>query len=179
MTQILRCFALALALPLGALNAQETAAVAPGTRVRVQNDETLHNYRVIGTLESIDSSTIVVLKQEGDTVKVPRRPSTRLDVSAGPGVCGPDNRGACVAIGFLGGAGLGALVGAIASNGPNCSDEPCALAYLVTVPLGALVGTVVGLSVGGEHWRRAEIPARLSIGPDGSGRLALGLSVPF
>ncbi len=44
MTHIFRWFALALALPLGSLSAQETPTVARGTRVRVTNDE--HPHRV-------------------------------------------------------------------------------------------------------------------------------------
>ncbi len=35
MTHMFRCFALALALPLGSISAQETPTVARGTRVRV------------------------------------------------------------------------------------------------------------------------------------------------
>jgi len=185
MTHIFRWFALALALPLGSLSAQETPTVARGTRVRVTNDEHPHYVRVVGTLESIDSSTIIVRRDDGDTINVPRHPGTWLDVSAGPGACSP-NRGTCVAIGLLGGAALGAVVGWISvqsqggtGSGSHCSDSPCELVYLLTVPAGALVGTIVGAGVGGEHWEGAALPARLSVGPDGSGRFAVGLSLRF
>lgn len=182
MTCILRCFAVAFALPLGALTAQETPPVAPGTRVRVMNDEHLQRVRVVGTLESIDSSTIIVRRENGESVNVPREPSTRLDVSAGPGMCSPGRRGNCVAIGFLGGAGVGALAGAIAQHACASGTEDkslCVLWFLITIPVGAVVGTIVGAVVGGEHWERANLPARLSFGPDGSARFALGLSVQF
>jgi hypothetical protein len=50
----------------------------------------------------------------------------------------------------------------------------CAVA--LALPLGALK---VGMAVGGEHWHRAELPAQLSIGPDGSGGVRLGLALQF
>lgn len=71
---------LALAVPLGAAIAQETATVAPGSRVRVTTD----TRRATGTLESIDSTTIVVRRRNGATVAFPRDRGTSLDVSAGP-----------------------------------------------------------------------------------------------
>jgi len=182
MTHIFRCVAVPLALPLGALGAQEAPVVQSGARVRVMNDETLHNYLVVGTLESVDSSTIILRREDGQTVKVPRRPFTRLDVSTGPGSCSPGRRGTCVAIGF----GLGALVGAasglIIGDAYRCAsgrgENTCGPFLLVAVP-GALVGAIIGGLVGGEHWKSAPLPARLSLGPDGSGRFTLGLSVRF
>jgi len=116
----------------------------------VTSDDGLHFKRVVGTLESIDSSSIVVRRDNGDSVDFPRGPSTRLDVSAGPGLCSEGRRGNCAVIGLFGGAGLGFLAGAVVIGGSNCGEE-CGLAYLFTVPLGALVGIVVGASVGGEH----------------------------
>ena len=126
------CLALTLALPLGAPAAQETPTLAPGTRVRV----TTPDGRVVGTLEAIDSATIVVRRQNGRVANLPKARGTRVDVSAGPGTCSPGHRGTCVAIGFLGGATLGVGVGAIAVS--SCNGDLCGLYYLVTVPAGAL-----------------------------------------
>jgi hypothetical protein len=182
MTHILRCVAVALALPLGALGAQEAPVLQSGARVRVRNDDHFTRVRVVGTLESIDSSSVIVRRENGESVTVPRQPGTRLDVSAGPGMCSGGRRSNCVVIGFLGGAAVGVLAGIPIKRGSRCGGEnglPCGFIYLATIPLGALVGTMVGLLVGDEHWHRAELPARLSIGPDGSGRFAVGLSVPF
>ena len=160
------CLALTLALPLGAPAAQETPTLAPGTRVRV----TTPDGRVVGTLESIDSATIVVRRQNGRTANLPMGRGTRVDVSGGPGTCSPGHRGTCVLVGFLGGAALGVGVGAGAAS--NCGEDPlCGLYYLITVPAGALVGTIVGAVVGGEHWNRVELPARLSLAPDVPGAL--------
>jgi hypothetical protein len=176
MTHMLRCFAVALALPLATLDAQQAPVVQSGTRVRVMNDETVYSYLVVGTLESVDSSTIILRRDDGETVKVPRRPLTRLDVSTGPGSCSPGRRGTCVAIGALGGALLG--VAAVIVTGQLVPIE-ASTGLAVTVPGGALVGAMIGGLVGGEHWKSASLPARLSLGPDGSGRFALGLSVRF
>jgi hypothetical protein len=180
MTHIFRCVAVALALPLGALGAQEAPVLQSGARVRVRNDDHFHYVRVVGTLESIDSSTIIVRRENGESVNVPRQPGTRLDVSAGPGMCSPGRRGNCVAIGFTGGAALGAVTGLIIGDQQRCAERRDCAAFLVVAALpGALLGVFVGAVVGGEHWKGAPPPARLSLGPDGSGRFALGLSVPF
>ena len=181
MTATLRCFAVALALPLGDLKAQEAPTVAPGTRVRVMNDETVYRYDVVGTLQSVDSSTIILRRDDGDILKVPRRPLTRLDVSTGPGSCSPGRRGTCVAIGFGLGALVGAAAGLIIGQEYRCAsggENTCGPFLLVAVP-GALAGAIVGGLVGGEHWKTAPLPARVNLGPDGSGQFALGLSVPF
>lgn len=187
------CFTLALGLPLGALGAQEARALTAGARVRVIAPKPVCNgpeasscYRkVVGSLESIDRATIVVRRETGETVNVPRAPGTQLDVSTSRGQCSRQ-RGGCVALGFFGGAALGALVGWISVQaqggvGPGatggCNDSPCELVYLFTVPAGAVLGTIVGAVVGGEDWERADVPARLSVGPDGSGRFAVGLSL--
>jgi|SRR5712692_6487343 len=176
MTHMLRCFAVALALPLATLDAQQPPVVQSGTRVRVMNDETVYSYLVVGTLESVDSSTIILRRDDGETVKVPRRPLTRLDVSAGPGACGRGRRPKCLVIGALGGAVLG-VAAVIAAGQVAPIEASTGLAY--TVPLGALLGVMIGAVVPGEHWKSASLPARLSLGPNGSGRFALGLSVRF
>jgi hypothetical protein len=110
MRRIFCCFALALGLPLRALGAQEAPALAPGARVRVISPEHARYERVIGTLESLDTATIVVRRENGQTVSVLRQPGTRLDVSAGPGACGSGRRPNCLVIGALGGVVLGVAV---------------------------------------------------------------------
>lgn len=192
MRHIYRCVALALVVPLGALRAQDTTGLARGARVRVRLAGTCEftgpscpHRSVVGTLDSIDSLTIVVHNEAGEAVRFPRLPNTRIDASAGPGAC-TFRRGNCVAIGVLGGAALGALAGWIyvqsqggAGSGTSCQENLCELVYLFTVPAGALVGTIVGASVGGEDWKQVEPPVRVGVRPDGVGGIAVGVSVPF
>lgn len=168
------CLIVTLLLPLAAPVAQQAPTLARGARVRVIAPDR----RVVGQLESIDSAAIVVRRQNGEIVTVARAERTRVDVSAGPGSCSPGRRGGCVALGFLGGAVVGIGVGAIAVSG--CDGELCGLYYLVTVPAGALLGTIVGAVVGGEHWKRAETPARITFAPDDRGKaVRVGVQVRF
>ena len=140
--------------------------------------------RPMVTTESLVLSSRLTLRQsscggeDGATVNWRREPDTRLDVSAGPGRCSGGRRGGCVVLGLFSGAALGALAGPPFATGSRCNDEPCALVCFLTVPAGALVGTIVGAWVGGEHWKRATLPASVTVWPR-SGRVALGLSVHF
>ncbi len=133
--------------------------------------------QVIGSLESIDSAAIVVRRENSQSVTVLRRPGMRLDLSTGPGACGGGRRANCIVIGALCGAFLG--VAAVIVAGQLAPIE-ASTGLAVTVPGGAVVGTIIGAVVGGgEHWERADLPAHLSVGPDGFGRFALALSVRF
>jgi hypothetical protein len=41
------------------------------------------------------------------------------------------------------------------------------------------LGTIIGAVLRVEQWESAPMLARLRLGPDGAGRVALGLSLPF
>jgi hypothetical protein len=178
-----------LGLPRGALNAQEAPALAAGARVRVfgpkadctSSEVAPCYFKAVGSLQSIDSASIIVRSEDGEIVRVPRAPRTRLELNTHRGGCS-GRRGECVALGFLGGAALGAAVAFIsvqAQGGPRaCGENLCELAYWLAVP-AAVVGTIVGAVTGGDDWEDADLPARLSAGPDGSGGLQVGLTLPF
>ena len=93
-------------------------------------------------------------------------------------MCGQGRRAACVIGGFLGGALVGLGAGAIVGGGCN-GDELCGIQYVFTIPAGALVGIIVGSVIGGEHWDRADVPATVTFRPEGSGRVAVGVSLRF
>lgn len=180
MTYTLRCVALMLVLPLVSLTAQDAPFLESGSRVRVTNSQhSERTVRVAGALESIDSNTIVVRRDNGERVSVPRLPYTQFEVSNGPGACSGGRRGGCVAIGFLGGTLVGVLAAVAGGGTSGCSDCGNGLIFLWTVPAGALVGTVIGAVVGGEHWQSVTPRARLSIGPNDARGLRLGLSLPL
>src|SRR5438034_2910354 len=129
-------FALALGLPLGALGAQETPALAPGVRVRVTAPD---GWRDVGpgSLEAIDSATIVVRRANGTTVAFPRERGTQLEVSWGPGACsGGPRRCGGIARGFGGAAPLGIPAGV--GGAPRCRwRERFGLAFACTGPAWA------------------------------------------
>ncbi len=169
--KLLCCLTLALAVPLVAV-AQESPSLSPspslwlspGTRVRVISPHGRSFRNVVGALESIDRNSIVVRRQNGTYARLPRMASTRLAVSQGPGACSNGRRGGCVVVGLLAGGVLGAGAGAIQAS--SCRGKAyCGLVYLVTVPVGALLGTAVGAIIGGERWRAAEPPVHLTITP--------------
>ena len=112
--------------------------------------------------------TIVMNDARGVRREFPRGPYTRLDLSAGSGACG-GRRCECVVLGLFGGAALGAAVGFIpvqSQGGPKqCGDNLCELIYAFTIPGGALVGTIVGVIVGAEHWHRVDLPVRVGFTP--------------
>ena len=177
MNPIRHCaFAVVLSLAVNRLPAQHppAPAPAPGDRVRV----TSADRRTTGTLESIDGDTIVVRRSNGALTKFARAPRPRLDVSTGAGMCGEGRRATCVIGGFLGGALVGLGAGAIVGGGCN-GDELCGIQYVFTIPAGALVGIIVGSVVGGEHWDRVDVPASVTFRPEGSGRVAVGVSLRF
>lgn len=158
------CLALALALPTGTL-AGQLAPIARGTRVRVTSPNgPMAPYRVTGTLESINDASIVVLQGNGRATTLTRGEGSRMEVSAGPGTCGRQRAG-CVLLGFVGGVLVGFGAGAV-----SCGKRPTeCYAPILTVPAGALVGIIIGATVGGERWKKvAELPTRLSLAPNPS-----------
>ncbi len=183
------CFALALSLQLGTLNAQEPPVLAPGVRVRVVRPDPgcgapgafwCRRWKVVGTLASVDSLAVVVHDEDGRSKSVPRVTGIELDVSQGPGFCGGRRRVRCVGAGLIGGAALGTLYGAIWAHAHRTScTEDCGLVYLVSVPIGAALGTLFGAVAGGEHWTATALPVRLSLAPSDHGRFSLGLSMRF
>ena len=155
--------ALLVLLPAGTLAAQEPPTLAPGTRVRV----TTISQTVVGTIESLDSALIVVRRPNRELVTFPTQ-YLRVDVSAGPGFCA-GMRSTCIVIGLVGGAAVGFGVPALIISMNENAGELDGLIVVVTVPLGALVGTVVGATVGGERWKRVDLSAVLSPAPGGPG----------
>src|SRR5260370_27552724 len=109
------CWAIALGLPLGRLGAQEPPALAAGARGRVLAPKPICTYpemapcygKVVGSLESIDSASIVIRRETGDTVRISRAPGVRLEVGSGRRACS-EHRGSWVVLGLFGGAAVGA-----------------------------------------------------------------------
>ena len=168
------CLALVLALPIRAPAAQNSPTLARGARVRVTTPDA--RGWVVGTLESVDSTSIVLRRENGEAAVLPRGRTTQVDVSAGPGSCSPGHRARCVLVGFLIGAGVTAAVAELSWQN-STSEAPEGVAVLMLAVPGALVGTIVGALRGGEHWNSIELPVRLTLTPGRPGSVHPGRGV--
>ncbi len=184
MTRLYVSFVVTSASLLGALYAQEAHPVALGARVRILSPEPSCRsvaqagcYRkVVGTLTSLDSLSIVVRREDGEVLSLPRVSGTRLDVSTGQSLC--IHRGSCIVLGFVGGAAVGELVWTlILKPHEYCVDDPCGLFELVSFSSGAVLGTIIGAVLPAEHWRQTTAPVHLGIAPEGARRFAVGVSL--
>jgi hypothetical protein len=99
-------------------------------------------------------------------------PGTRLELSSG--------RRHHTLLGLGAGTAVGIGAGAIISEGCKSGGSGhgnCELAYLLTVPLGALVGTVVGAAISTPQWRPLIMTG--VGGPASRPAVAVGLAVHF
>ena len=183
------CLAAVLGFPLAVLRAQETLPLATGSRVRVIRPDPgcgapgafwCKRWSSVGALVSIDSQIVIVRDGSGLNVRIPRVIGMELDLSTGPGLCGSRHRSRCVTGGLVGGAVLGTVAGAIwqHSHRTSCAKN-CGLAYLVSVPVGAAAGALIGEVLGREHWSETAMPVHLSLARGRQGRSTLGLSMTF
>src|SRR5438132_779879 len=131
--------------------AGEPSPPALDSRIRVTAPGVLGK-RVVGRLMAFDADSLK-LQPEGarETLEVPRAAITRLEVSRRPA-----RRGHGAVMGLLGGLGAAAVIGVMAGHScaPGawlCFDrsDTAAMAAVLTVPLGVLVG--IGAAPG-ERW---------------------------
>jgi len=155
---------------LGSMAAVAAAEdLAAGTRVRVTGKGTIGSFT--GSLVEMDSSRLVVRLRDGGTLRMPLTDLRRLEVSRGPSrklKCG------------LLGATIGGLVGFVAGTQANEPDgwySDSETGLMLSVP-AAVVGTLVGVVVGDEKWRRVE-DSRVEVGVVPSRRGGLALAVRF
>jgi hypothetical protein len=129
---------------------------------------------VVGRLLDVGEDSIRIQPAQGEAVEIPLRRLDRLDRSLGQRGLGKSTlRGA--GGGLLGGAALGALVGAMGSGGLiDFEPEETAVALGVA---GAVLGGFIGLGAPGERWEKTEPRAwRLSVAPARGG---VGATVRF
>ena len=141
-------------------SAQE-APVAAGMRIRIttapSNDQAGKQRRtLVGSLVTIDESTVVVTDQHGSNVRVLRTFIIAMERSAGR-----KSRGKNTAIGLLVGATVGAaMVAATASDCTGlCVVGPGAAAVVGGIffgDIGAAIGAVVPPA---ERWTRVPLPS--------------------
>jgi hypothetical protein len=167
----------ALALvPLATLAAQEPEQpLEPGARVRVTAPN-LGMDKEVATFEAFQGDTLVVTADS--TMHCPFTFLTRLDVYQGQ----KSNLLLSMGIGFVAGAGLGALVGAsMDCEKAGFSDEASCtgLGAAGGAAVGLLVGTTAGLLIKSDRWEEVPLDQlRVSVVPQRGG-FRLGLSVAF
>lgn len=169
------------ALSLGALlvlttwlQGQDVPPVSLGARVRVTTiPGTSYPHRVVGTLLELSPEhlTLRASRARGRDIQLPRTAVSRLEVSRGR----HSKVGAGLALGFLGGAAVGALVGANSDCG-EYSGGVCAGATALVLALpGLLVGGVIGATTHVDRWE--EIQWAGSFLPTSPQRLGFALRV--
>lgn len=173
---------LAVLLPLeahGRLAAQETRALAVGTRVRVAHASACCVSPQLGTLVSLNADSLV-LRPDGSAtpLALPRGAVRSVEYRrrTGSHIVG----GAVV--GLLVGGVAGAVIARAAECDPSCTDE-AGLAAMGGGATGALGGAVVGAIFGAimprTVWRRAELPPQLGFVPGRRGRFEGRLALAF
>ncbi len=167
------------ATPLSTVNAQDSPQVKPGDRVRVTAPY-LGIRKQAGRFETRRGDTLVVAAPDS-TMMFPVVFVMRLEVSRGRKSA--VGRGAL--IGFLVGAGGGAIAGAAALSEGCVDGDGCpALGALVGGAFFGLVGTGIGAVVGAlskaERWEEVPLDQlRVAFAPQRDGRFGLVLSVGF
>ncbi len=166
--------ALVLAMPA---EAQDTARVGDVVRIQLRG----HPYPSYeGPLLTLDGGMLAIAPRADATAtfSIPRSEIFRVWVDDGRSRSTLTGLG----LGFLAGAALGAAVGAIAYQRPDCQDNPfCERSSWALA--GGAVGGACGLLVGGiagsmtwhERWRPVELPAAVSVAPAGRGRFGLAV----
>jgi hypothetical protein len=160
-TRVLRVLWLSLGLLATSgriLNAQQTLAVALGSKVRVQPEG--ETKWLVGRLTGVAPDTIRLQQCKSCSVTSYSLPSlSAVEVSMGR-----TRRGSTILAGALLGAavglGSGMLYGWEQTRGCKRGDDMCGLAYLA-VPFFGAGGLAIGMAVGGslkyDDWRPASI----------------------
>jgi hypothetical protein len=184
--KIASVFAL-LAATAGDGMAQGAVRVFPGTRVRVSLRATtthLTRDRIIGSLVSVQSDTLVVSEHAGRAdLVLPTEAIASLEVSRGR----KSAAGKGAVIGLVSGAAGGVATGLIACGGGNCAESGLGdVTALLSAALGlggGLTGAGIGALVGGrihsDRWEKVPVrDLRVGLGPSGSGA-SLRVSLAF
>ena len=146
---------LTLLIPLiliSPVQAQQSPLPEAGARVRVSTSGSSGPVKIIGRFSDLTPDHVVIRRWGDAELLIPRGLVTRLEVSRGKRFSALTGLG----IGFVAGAGIGALVGARAIHGTDLATQDAALMGAAGLGiLGALIGTAVaGAS---ERWQNVPL----------------------
>jgi hypothetical protein len=173
--------AIALLLSPVVASSQDPPAIVPGSRIRITQLEAGKSRRSSGTVVTAVADTVVLkLDGLGATATYSLARISGLEVSRGR----TGHVAVGVGVGFLAGAGTGALVGALACKGClNGRDEMGPLVVALGAGIGSVLGMLVGAGIGAHKTDTWEAVAssswHVTTVPSGAGRFAFALSVQF
>jgi hypothetical protein len=137
--------------PVASINAQQTAPLAAGERVRVVV-ATGRQARYTGTVAAVRGDTLVLDRRNSEPIALPLASVARVERSLGRGRCGGAGaRARCMLLGALAGTLVG---GAIGYFGSQDGSDMAGIGVILGAPVGFIAGLVVGGLVGGERWQR-------------------------
>ena len=158
---------------------QEPPAFVPGSRIRIAELGAGRSGLRSGTVVTAGADTVVLrLDRGGDSVPFALARISRIEVSRGR----KGHIAAGIGLGLLGGAGTGALLGALAA--PKTSKGN-GIHVALGAGIGAGAGMLVGAGIGAFLWRTERwtaVPSNrwhVSAWPAGPGGFTLALSVRF
>jgi len=172
------CFVIAaLLVPLARLKAQDAPVLEPGARVRVSTaPQASKPAWIVGTVIAVTGDRLAIRPQHdsGGPIDIARNTVTRLELSRGRHSKALTGLG----VGFLVGAGAGAIIGPTAFGAGR--DLAPTDARLIGAGFGAVAGALIGLAVGAgsksERWQT--VPVTLSgMGGGGGSRYSMRVSV--
>jgi len=172
-------FSFALLVTPGVVWSQEPPAIVRGSRIRITELGAGRNESRSGTVVTAGADTIVLSFDSGG-VGVPFALAriSRIEVSRGR----KGHIAAGVGLGFLAGAGTGALVGGLAA--PKTS-KGSGIHAVLGAGIGAGAGMLVGAGIGAFWWKTERweaVPSsrwHVSAWPGGPGMYNLALSIRF
>jgi hypothetical protein len=172
--------ALVALLPAPASLPAQVVAVPPGTRVRVLQhpcaDEPRACMPLVGRALRPAGDSLLVEDVQGVVRTVDLQSGARIERSAGY------RRHTLLGLGLgtLAGVGTGAVLASGCTQGGRGEDDGlCNIHYVVAIPVGAAVGTLVGALIRTERWET--VPgsgAALSVWP-GAGRTTVVVTSRF
>jgi hypothetical protein len=184
-TLTLVSFLLGASLPLHA----QVEALRPGARVRIwgacvaSSDSVPKSCApVVGRLVKVSTTNVFIHPDAGPEVTLPLEPATRLQVSVGSRHHTLLGVGVGTAVGFGAGMVLAGRAGCdrgIFGSSSGREDDVCGAYGLVAIPLGAVLGAVVGRLIRSERWRAVAASTVTSGAVPTPTRLGLGVRFAF